>query len=211
MVKKAKRWRFVVIDGVIGSGKGTQISLIKERLPEVVYTKDLEGPFSEQVRDLLMYTEEWNVEHRTPTSDLLMFWAAREVHVQNLIIPTLDRGKLLISEKFDSSTYAFQIFGEEHLDLLGLFLETRRKVLGKYKPDLYIILDLPPEVSLKRMEANLGKEKSRFDLKPIKYHRHVREGFRCFKEIGRCKFIDADREVDEVHKDILSVLSAMQF
>ena len=210
MVKKSN---FVVIDGVDGCGKGTQISLLKERLPEVIYTREPGGtPFSEQVRDLLLHTKEWDVEHRTPLSDFLMFWAAREVHVQNLIIPTLDRGQLVISDRFDSSTYAFQLFGEEHRDLLDLFLKIRGRVLDKCKPDLYIILDLHPEVSLKRMsEGSKQDHQSRFDIKPIEYHARVREGFRCFDKICRCKFIDADREISEIHDDIMSVFSSMRF
>lgn len=191
----------VVIDGVDGCGKGTQLELLKEEFPHVHFTREPGGtPFAEGIRKLLLSDR---VEHVPALTDFLLFWAAREVHIQNVIGPQISSGVNVISDRFDSATYAFQLFGEEHLDILeGLFRVMRDHVLEDYSPDMYIILDLAPEVSLQRIAQDAKRNQTHFDLRPIEYHRRVREGFKCFAQIAPCTFIDANRSVEEVYVDV---------
>lgn len=198
-----KRGKFIVIDGVDGCGKGTQIKLLKKDFPEIVFTREPGGtPVAEQIRDLLLCVIDEKSEERTPLSDFLLFWAAREINVKNLIMPALNRGQMVVSDRFDSSTYAFQLFGEEYNSLLDLFLTMRQSVIENCEPHLYIILDLLPEVSLKRMADEYAQKETRFDLKPLAYHERVRKGFKDFARISPCIFIDANRSVDEVYADV---------
>lgn len=205
-----KRGKFVVIDGVDGCGKSTQIELLKKNFRDVLFTREPGGtPFAERIRELLMEVNEEYLEDRTSFSDFLMFWAARETHVQNCIIPALEKGQCIISDRFDSSTCSFQLHGEENLVLLDLFHIMREQVLKDCKPDLYIILDLPPEVSLKRLARDNKHAKTRFDLRELAYHERVRKGFKCFAEIAHCKFIDANRSVEEVYSDVRDAFSSI--
>lgn len=205
-----ERGKLVVIDGVDGSGKGTQIRLLQENFRNVLFTREPGGtPFAEHIRELLLSVNEHDLEDRTPFSDFLMFWAAREMHVQNCIIPALEKGQCVISDRFDSSTCSFQLHGEENLVLLDLFHIMREQVLKNCEPNLYIILDLPPEVSLKRLARDNKHAKTRFDLRDIAYHERVRKGFKCFAEIAHCKFIDANRSVEEVYRDVREAFSSI--
>lgn len=193
---------FVVIDGVDGCGKGTQIDLLKDILPkDVLFTHEPGGtPFAEEIRKFVLRT---HTEKISPISYFFMFWAARDVHVQNKILPALKEGKRVISDRFDSSTFAFQIRGDERRDLENLFSQVRNYILKDCSP-FYIFLDLPPEVSLERMEKDANREKTHFDLKPLDYHERVRDGFKEFasRYPDGYMIVDANRSVEEIHEEI---------
>jgi dTMP kinase len=203
------RGKFIVIDGMDGSGKGLQIGLLKSKLEGkgVVFTREPGGtPKAEQIRSLILDT---TGAKSTALSDLFLFCASRASHVEDLIEPLRTNGTHVISDRYDSSTFAFQIEGEEHPELIGMY-ELVREALRRnpaYIPDAYLFLDLPAEVAYARRSNDSTKEKDRFDLQPVEYHERVRQGFKKFAErYGSSHIVDAHRTAEEVHADIWKIV-----
>ena len=203
-----KRGRFIVIDGIDGSGKGTQVELLKRALGKhTVFTHEPGGtPKAEKIRKILL---ERKKETPAPLADFLLFWAARADHVERRIRPALRAGKNVITDRFDSSTFAFQICAEQAPELKSLFEECRIAVLSKCIPDAYIILDMPAEKAMKWRRENPVKKAVFFDEKPLAYHKRARLGFKRFANIVSSKvfFVNANRTPEEVHEEILCIAS----
>ncbi len=201
--------KFIVIDGMDGSGKGTQIRMLKEKLEGkgVIFTREPGGsPLGEEIRTILLRTEG---NPRNPLSDLFLFFASRASHVEDTVEPARKGGVHDISDRYASSTYAFQIFGEERQEMIPLFDSVMQNLdRAKYWPDLYIFLDLPAEVAYERRMRDAAQEKSGFDLKPLEYHARTREGFKAFgQKYGPAEFVDASRTPEEIHADIWRLVS----
>lgn len=201
--------KLIVIDGMDGSGKGTQIELLKEKLRghDVVFTREPGGTQkAEEIRELLLSGK----NSSNPLADSLLFWASRALHIEQMIRPDLGKGIDIISDRFDSSTLAFQIYGEERHELIELFLFCRKLVMEDLIPH-YIFLDLLAVVAYKRRMADVEQEKSKFDIKPLDYHKRVREGFRTFPPEGAVQspvhIVDADRSPEEIHQDMWKIVS----
>ncbi|HVV15242.1 MAG TPA: dTMP kinase [Candidatus Paceibacterota bacterium] len=206
-----KRGKFIVIDGMDGSGKGTQIKLLQERLADkgVLFTREPGGsPLGEEIREILLRTEG---NSRGPLADLFLFFASRASHVEDTVTPARERGTHVISDRYASSTYAFQAYGEEKRELLPLFDAVMHSLdRAKYWPDLYLILDLPGEMAYERRRKDAAQAKSGFDLKPLAYHERTREGFKAFaKSYGPVEFVDASRSPQEIHADIWNIVAPM--
>lgn len=212
MGKKAtmdKRGTFIVIDGMDGAGKGTQIELLKKRLGEgnALFTREPGGsPKAEEIRMMILTP---SGPQSNPICDLFLFCAARGSHIEDVVEPARERGMHVICDRYDSSTFAFQLYGEEtQHDLKDLFFAIREELSDDYRPDLYIFLDLPAEVAFKRRSGDHAQAKSRFDLKPLEYHQRVRKGFQEFaKHLNKeghsaVGFVDAEQTPEEMHEDI---------
>jgi dTMP kinase len=205
-----KLGKLIVIDGMDGSGKGTQIKLIEERLKNspVLFTREPGGsPKAEEIRSSILKT---GGPKSNAVCDFFLFWAARGSHIEDVVTPARQKGKHVICDRFDSSTFAFQIYGEKHPWLRALFKKIRGSLPARYKPDLYIVLDLPPRVAYERRRKNAEQEKSKFDIQPLAYHTRVRNGFKKFaEEFGHTRFVDANRTPQEIHKDVWGILKSM--
>ena len=205
-----KRGKFVVIDGVDGSGKSTEILLLKKELEkigaDVLFTDEPGGtPKAEEIRKTLLGS---HGNPSTATTDFFLFWAARASHAEQLILPSLRAGKNVISDRFDSSTFAFQVCAEQHPELEGLFYECRKAILSECLPDAYIFLDLPVSEAISRRKSDAGKAMDSFDKKESEYHERVRKGFNKFKPEGKSAvyIIDANRSTEEVHKEVWGIV-----
>lgn len=204
--------KYVVLDGMDGSGKGTQIELLKKKLGDsVVFTREPGGtPFAEEIRKLVRDNPLAGTS--TPLNNFLLFWAAREELQHNLIVPALQSGKHVLSDRGDSSTFAYQLHGERNEELFSLFMRMRNRVFagsdGRRSPDLYIIFDTPAEVARERALRDAKRTKTHYDVRDIDYYRRVRDGFKKFAEYGMVKFIDAIRTQEEVHCSVLRILTA---
>ncbi len=203
--------KYVVFDGMDGSGNGTQMALLRKLSPQVVFTREPGGtPFAEEIRTLVL--DNPLAGKSTALNNFLLFWAAREELQQNFVVPALQSGKHVFSDRGDSSTYAFQLCGEEHEDLFPAFMYMRQLVFaegsGRRKPDLYIILDLPAEVARERALRDATRAQTHFDVRDVEYYRRVREGFRKFAKYASVKFVDATRTPEEVHRDVMLILAA---
>jgi len=204
-----KRGKFIVIDGMDGSGKGTQIKMLKERLAgqPVLFTREPGGsPLGEEIREMLM-RQEGNPSN--PLSDFFLFFASRASHITETVEPARQKGTHVVCDRYDSSTYAFQIFGEERQELAELFDSVRRGLDPKpYHPDLYLFLDLPSEVAYVRRSQDATQAKSKFDVKPVEYHERTRQGFNSFAQhYGPAQFVNAARTPAEIHEDVWRVVS----
>lgn len=203
--------KYVVFDGMDGSGKGTQIELLKKKFGNsVVFTREPGGtPFAEEIRKLVR--DNPLAGKSTALNNFLLFWAAREELQENLVAPTLRSGKHVFSDRGDSSTYAFQLFGEEHPEFINMFMHLRQTVFAedcsRRKPDLYIVFDLPAEVARERALQDARRTRTHFDVRDLKYYELVREGFRMFAICGPTVFLDATKTPEEIHRDAMLILA----
>lgn len=201
-----KKGKFIVIDGLDGCGKGTQMAMLQEKLSanEVVFTREPGGSaFAEEIRGLVLGA---SAKNTSPLTQFFLFLAARSDHMEKKVIPALLAGTHVISDRADSSTLAFQIYGGQNMSLRERFLLTRGWVLENYEPDLYIILDLTPELAFERSKNDPLRNQTHFDVRPLSFHEHVREGFLEFSRLFTVRIVDASRSVEEVHADVLSAV-----
>jgi dTMP kinase len=195
-----KRGTFIVIDGMDGSGKTTEMKFLKKEFPHAVFTYEPGGtPRSEKIRRALLTHD---AGKRDAVADFFLFWASRATLMQDLVAPALKKGKMVITDRFDSSTYAFQVSAEARKDLEPVFWTCREAIVDGNAPDAYIFLDITPEIALRRRRIDKSKTMTGFDKQKLAYHKRVREGFKKFKPGVKVYVVDADRTPEEVHKDV---------
>jgi dTMP kinase len=178
---------------------------LKNSRDEIVVTREPGGsPGAEQIRALLVDgdTRRWD-----PLTEALLHFAARRDHLVNKVLPALERGACVISDRFADSTTAYQGYGHgigrEPVEALY------RLCVGELKPDLTLILDLPVEVGLARAAARRDAE-DRYERMPADFHRKLRDGFLeiAAREPGRCVIIDATPDAGAVHAAIVDAVGA---
>ena len=204
-----KRGLFIVIDGLGGMGKSTQIELLKKRLStDTVFTHEPGGsPRSEKIRSLLKGADG---EALDPLTDFFLFWAARSEHMAARIKPALEGGRTVVSDRFDSSTFAMQVRGEAKEDLEKFFWTCRDQTLGHFAPDCYIILDADTDLAHTRREGRqLGED--RFDDRNDAYQQRVRNGYKEFVDhIGaNAHILNVSRTPEEVDADIWKIIEPL--
>ncbi|MDE1919599.1 MAG: dTMP kinase [Patescibacteria group bacterium] len=207
--------KYVIFDGMDGSGKGTQIDVLKERFVDTaVFTREPGGtPFAEEIRKIVR--DNPLAERSTALGNLLLFFAAREELQHNLVAPMLRVGKHVFSDRGDSSTFAFQLCGEQHKELCSLFVDLRQLVFsgpGRRSPDLYVVFDLPAGIARERVMRDTSRATTHFDMRDLAYYERVREGFRAFASRieAPVAFIDATLPREEVHNRVLEVLATKE-
>ena len=172
----------VTFEGIEGSGKSTQLLRLSERLrrlgvPHLV-TKEPGGTaLGAELRRLLL-TRHPSGEAWAPEAELLLFYADRAQHLKTVIRPALDEGKLVLVDRFEDSTRAYQGASGVPEDALN---HLRDLVLQRLRPHLTVLLDLDPEQGLSRAgarnEALPGFSETRFDEAAVDFHRRVRQRF----------------------------------
>lgn len=197
------RGLFITLEGGEGSGKSTQIRILAENLRKrgqnVVTTREPGGtPEVEKIRELLVMRDGgvW-----TPVAEILLLFAARQMHVENLIKPALAAGKIVISDRFTDSTRAYQGYG--HRESLETLEKINMLAIEGFSPDLTFILDIPVELGLERAGKRLKKDGSnedRFEKLDISFHERLRRGY---LEIARqnpvrCVVVDAGQPVEKI-------------
>ena len=198
MLQSVARGRFITFEGGEGAGKTTQLERLAPWLEgrglEVVRTREPGGtPGAEAVRRLLV---EGAAERWLPSTELLLVAAARDDHLQRLILPALARGAWVLCDRYTDSTYAYQgVAGGLGPERIGALHE---RVLEAPRPDLTVLLDLPPAVGLARREA--AGRSTRFDAMDDAFHARVREGFLALAagEPDRIAIVDAAADSDAV-------------
>ena len=189
-----------------GTGKSTIVRLLKRELGKrlALYTYEPGGtPHAEKIRKVLLTH---GAGKRDAVTDFFLFWAARSAHVKEAIIPALQKGKVVISDRFDSSTYAFQVYAEGRKDLERAFWDCRKAVLGKYVPDAYIILDMMPEAAMRRRIKDNSRAVNTFDKQSLAYHARVRAGLKKFKPGSKVYVVNSDRSVKETYADVWRIV-----
>ncbi|MDG2145439.1 MAG: dTMP kinase [Porticoccaceae bacterium] len=198
--------KFITIEGTEGVGKTTNIEFIQHWLNrrgvEFVSTREPGGtPLAEQVRELLLTPREEKVGDST---ELLLMFAGRAQHLDQVILPALDSGTSVLCDRFTDASYAYQGFGREMDGSLIAKLE--QIVQGDLRPDLTLILDIPVEVGLKR--ASERSTPDRFEQEQIEFFDRVRQGYLKIAEENpeRCAVIDASQSLEQVQASIEAVL-----
>ena len=201
--------KFITFEGGEGTGKSTQTRLLRDRLLNVgihsVLTREPGGsPYGEDIRRILLDPA---YQDRSSLSEALLFYAARDDHLRQTIIPALNEGHWVISDRFSCSTRAYQgAAGGVSSEILAT-LESW--VVGAQKPDLTIILDMEPERGLERAETRReGGEIDRFEGLDLAFHKRLRQGFLDIArdEPERCHIVDADRGIEDISNDIWRIV-----
>ena len=202
-------YRFIVLDGVEGAGKSTQLARVAEALraagEDVLVTVEPGGtPVGEAIRALLLAPD---YPQMTPLTEALLFCASRAQHVQQVIRPALAEGRLVLCDRFSAATFAYQ----GHAGGVGeeLVVALDEAATGGLVPDMTIILDLPPEEGLRRKFGDgPGDTADRIERNELEFHRRVRAGFHAYARRcpDRTAIIDAARSEDEVFAAICAAL-----
>lgn len=200
---------FIVLEGGEGAGKTTQKKLMQERLPvlfphrEFVFTREPGGSvFAEKIRELIVGDHGKDADGRTMIG-LLM--ASRADHVANLILPALEEGRVVISDRYYGSSYAYQVVAQENREVEEVFWAYASLMPA---PDLTLFFDLHPTAAALRVDSRAG-DKSHFDARDHSFHTRVREGFQEFfkKNEGIMARIDAERTPEEVWQQTQEALT----
>ena len=198
---------FITFEGGEGSGKSTQVNLLKDYLDnlnfETIKTREPGGtPSAEILRDLLTTGE---VEKWTPMSEALLMWASRYEHLIQVIEPALNSGKNVICDRFYDSTYAYQ--GVAHNLGIDKMEKLKKIIIGDIEPDVTFVLDIDPKVGLKR-SLDRSNQENRFESYNIDFHNKIRSAFLeiAKKNKNRCVVVDASLNEQEINNLIITVI-----
>lgn len=198
--------KLIVVESCEGAGKSTCAKTVSDFFDKFnipfVRTREPGGtPLAEELRSLLLVKRD-EVVH--PTTELLMMFASRAQHINNLILPNLKENVSVFSERFFLSSVAYQGYARhgnmDHIMTLG------DMVVGDLKPDLTIILDLDPRIGLERIRAR--GELDRIEMENIEFFDRARQGFldMASKSPERFAIIDASQSIDAVKRDIFRAM-----
>ena len=206
----ADRGHFITFEGTDGAGKTTQIQRLSTDLNQAGYdvclTREPGGtPISEQIRDMLL-----NPDHSAmaATTELLLYAASRAQHVSEVIKPTLELGRIVISSRFADAMVVYQGYGRG-LDLERIHHLNRIATDGM-TPDVTFVLDLPVEIGLQRVQKSRGGL-DRLEREKIEFHQRLRAGYRRLaqQEPQRLKIIDAQVSPEQVYAQIQAVIQPL--
>jgi dTMP kinase len=202
--------RFISFEGIEGCGKTTQIALLSEYLKKhsIPYTVTREPGgtgVGEGIRKILLNSE---TIHITAASELLLFYASRSQNIQEKIRPALERGEMVICDRYYHASMAYQGYGR------GIPLDFIQKltdlVCHPFRPDMTLLLDIEPEVGLARARARnhtRTENEGRFEDEDLEFYNKVRDGYlELASEDERMQLIYADRPIEYVHRHILTLL-----
>lgn len=206
---------FITFEGVEGSGKTTQIRLLRKYLSRkgipCKVTREPGGTrIGEKIRRILL-----NPEHRemVPLTELLLYESSRAQHVQEVILPLLKKGVVVLSDRFADASVAYQGYGRK-VDLKWVETLNRLASFG-IKPDMTFLLDCPTDLGLKRaLERNRrskNEKEGRFEKEQMEFHHRVRKGYLALakKEPNRVKVIDTRSGEEKVFEKIRTVVDQL--
>ena len=201
------------MEGPDGSGKSTQIALLKEYLEtegyDVIITREPGGTvISEAIREVILNKD---FTEMSPVTEMLLYASARAQLIAELVGPALEEGKAVISDRFVDSSLVYQ--GMARGLGVEMVYEVNKQAIGKYMPDVTFLLDLPAEVGISRKKDQ--KELDRMELESLEFHTKVAQGYRdmAARFPERIKSIDATLPIEEIcgiiKGDVRDILSAM--
>jgi dTMP kinase len=196
------RGKFLTIEGTEGVGKTTNIQFIQSWMEKnklaFASTREPGGtPLAEQIRELLLAPRE---EQVCNTAELLLMFAARAQHLNQVIEPMLSEGAWVLCDRFTDATYAYQGAGRNMRH--DLIAELELLVQGSLRPDLTLILDIPVEIGLQR--AGQRSTPDRFELERVEFFERVRNRYLQIAKDSpeRCVIIDASQSIEGVQAQI---------
>lgn len=219
-----ERGKIIVFEGLDGCGKGVQLQQLAQMMGvenmhrrdlryagrSIIFTREPGGtPFAEKMRTMIFSEKDLGGK-----TQMFNFFAARNDHWQRVVIPAVQRGDIVICDRSDASTYAFQLYGQnEGPEMKDFFWKCREFVYGEYEPDLYLFIDVSPEECQRRLKEAAfqeGREVTHFDTRALDFHHKVRNGyvtFGCDNE----KFIrvNGEQAILCVHRDIRQAINLL--
>lgn len=192
----------ITFEGPEGAGKSTAIRAVADHLRtldlDVVVTREPgAGEFGKRIRAILLEGDDVGMK-----SELMLFLADRANHVDTLIRPSLERGQVVLCDRFTDSTLVYQGYAR------GLDIDSIKQfntfATGGLSPDLTILFDLEPEIGLARIESG-----DRLDREPLEFHRRVRDGFLAEAELQpeRWRVIDARQTAEQVFQQVAALIT----
>lgn len=200
---------FITLEGGEGSGKTTLALKLKETLEkqgyEVMLTREPGGvKVAEDIRGVIMSGE------MDATTQAFLFAAARREHLVEKVLPALERGAVVICDRFIHSSLVYQgVVGG--LGMKKVFAINEQAIDGKM-PDLTLYMDIEPEKGLARIQADAGREVNHFDKKPLSYHEKIREGYQLiptFYPEHPYVTIDASQSPEAVYQQSLTQIATL--
>lgn len=201
--------KLITLEGGEGSGKTTQIKFIEDYLKEknipYIVTREPGGiGIAEQIREVILNTNNTTMDGRT---EALLYAAARRQHLVEKVIPALEAGKIVISDRFVDASLVYQGYARG----LGIdkVMEINEFAIDGCMPDVTLYLDIEPELGLQRIAKNEEREVNRLDLENIEFHNRVREGYMILLEKypERIKIINANQSIEGIFEDIKKVVN----
>lgn len=200
---------FITFEGPEGAGKTTVIEKIAERLKlenyALLQTREPGGiKIAEEIREVILNPANTEMDEHT---EALLYAAARSQHYFEKVKPALEKGKIVLCDRFIDSSLAYQGYARG----LGMaeVLAINEFAIGKQMPDVTILFDLTPEVGLARIHSNDEREKNRLDNESLTFHKKVREAYLQLYEKNRARIykVDASRSVAQVTEDVWCILA----
>ena len=199
-----KKGLFITFEGEDGCGKTTQSKLVQEYLEqsgyEVVWTREPGAKgLGQKIRELLLHYD----GDVAPMCEAFLFLADRAQHIEHLIKPSVESGKIVICDRHTDSTIAYQGYGRgEDIKQLKYLNEL---ATGSIKPDLTFVFDVTTDVAQQRV----GDEKDRMESAGIEFHKKVRQGYLEIAKLEpeRVKVIDANNGIEKVFEDTKKILN----
>ncbi len=199
--------KFITIEGGEGAGKSTQarrlVETLRARGLDVVETYEPGGPSgAEAIRGLLLGSDGHDWE---PATEALLHFAARCEHLSKTVLPALERGDWVVSDRFADSTMAYQGYG------LGLGRDMIESLyalsIGAFAPDVTVILDLPAENGMARARSR-GDQLDRYETMDLEFHRRLRQGFLdiAARDADRCVVVDASAAIEDIAAEIFTAV-----
>lgn len=198
---------FITFEGIDGCGKSTQLRLAADTLRaeghDVDITREPGGtPIAERIRELVLSNEHAEM---APTCEVLLYLAARAQHVSERIVPAMESGKVVLCDRFQDATFAYQGFGRG----LGLdrLIPMNSYATGGVEPTLTLILDISVEVSRQRLQAT-GKAPDRLESGSQEFFRKNREGYLALASAypERIRLLRGDLAVEEVSAQVMQAI-----
>jgi dTMP kinase len=210
MAEKTKpRGYLITFEGVDAAGKSTQIDLLTARLKKTKHKVEVVREpggtvISEKIRELLL-----DVAHRemNPLAELFLYEAARAQLVHQKIHPALEKGWIVICDRFTDSSYAYQGYGRELS--VSMIKQLNAWATGGIKPDITFFIDVPQSEARKR-KKNMNTAKDRLEhTADEKFYEEVRKGYLelADQEPTRLKVVDGTRSVEEIEKEIFEIIN----
>lgn len=200
------RGKFITVEGIEGTGKSTNIDFVTDLIEstgtKVLRTREPGGtPMAEKVRQLLL---DHGQEPVPDIAELLLFFAARSLHLRNTIVPALERGEWVVCDRFTDASRAYQGSGRgldaDRIERLAEWVQ------NGLEPDVTLLLDAPAEVGLARTASR--EENDRMDSEALEFYRRVRDGYLTLAGIHaeRFRVVNADQPLPLVQSDIRACL-----
>ena len=200
--------KFIVIEGGGGAGKTTQITRLQEKYPDALFVREPGGTVPGEAMRELLFAHAKNLD---PIAQLYLVHAARWQNVVENIMPALESGKMVICDRFQLSTFAYQVFTSGREDVMEHMLETQAQFLNVGVNPHYVFLDIEPEEAMKRISTGREEDTDTFDGMGMEFQNMIYQGYKQgLQEMGvDHTVIDARQEVEEVFSEVVQTIESL--